>query len=278
MGLRWWVRFEDIDRPRVIPGAREQQLEDLERLGLRPDDIEVQSANHELHHRAFLDLVRSGAVFPCTCSRREVEQELASAASAPNHPASAGSVYPGTCQRRGAEATLHEAGRTAPARALAWRLSGNPVVVARTTRTHPLDVAGFEPAYHLACAIDDSREDPTHRLLVRAWDLADATPVQREIRRAWRESRGLTCGTPPSVFHTSLITTDAGSRLEKRTRGITLPELEAHGLPPASLLLLFSKSFDLQAALQGLARPDSGERRRELPLSNLLEGLRLESE
>ena len=49
LGQPWAIRFEDIDTLRVIPGAREQQLQDLADLGLIPDRITLQSENHARH-------------------------------------------------------------------------------------------------------------------------------------------------------------------------------------------------------------------------------------
>ena len=76
----------------------------------------------------------------------------------------------------------------------------------------------FVPSYHWACAIDDS--DGGYSWVVRARDLAAAGPLQREVH-AWLRPTVF----PPSIVLTALVTADDGSRLEKRTAGVTLPEL-----------------------------------------------------
>jgi glutamyl/glutaminyl-tRNA synthetase len=86
-------------------------------------------------------------------------------------------------------------------------------IAARTGR----DGQAFSPAYPWACAIDDA--DEGHRWLVRASDLASALPAQRAIQK-WMGLREF-----PSVLHAALVTQNDGMRLEKRTQGVTLPEI-----------------------------------------------------
>jgi len=108
--------------------------------------------------------------------------------------------------------------------------------------------ATFVPAYHWACAIDDF--DGHYDLLVRSADLKPAVRVQRAIQ-TWLSEREVPLTrqprpewVSPAVFHTSLITQNDGHRLEKRTHGVTLPELRAGGMSPSRLLQCFERSFD----------------------------------
>lgn len=245
MDLGWWLRFEDIDTPRVVPGAMEGQLADLERLGLHArglnDGIEKQSDRRRAHWRTFKRAVAEGVAQPCVCSRKEVEQELAGLASAPHDPDAP--IYGGTCIARGRDATLaihREAQHTG--RTIAWRFGSRHTVIARTCSDdlQSPEACQFEPSYHWACALDDCNPALEHQVLVRAWDLAGATPVQREIQ-SWAEGPGF---VPPTVFHTSLITQDDGHRLEKRTQGVTLDELFRSGWTARSLVEKLSASFD----------------------------------
>ncbi|HVK60220.1 MAG TPA: hypothetical protein VM432_01670, partial [Bdellovibrionales bacterium] len=50
--------------------------------------------------------------------------------------------------------------------------------------------------------------------------------------------------TPPKAFHTSLVVQDDGHRLEKRTAGVTLPELDARGISASELVKIFERSFE----------------------------------
>jgi glutamyl/glutaminyl-tRNA synthetase len=232
----------------VVAGARARQLEEMARLGLVADQILIQSELSTRHQELFERAVATGAVYPCFCSRKEVTEALAGMASAP-HRATA--VYTGQCRARPAGAAPADYSQPG----LAWRFrrveggGARDLIIARTapgldSRGRP-DFQSFVPAYNWACAIDDW--DGGYALLVRAADLGDVLEPQRAIQE-WvaRES-----GAPvrfPAVFHTALVVTDSGERLEKRTRGVTLPDLEASGVTVESLLARFAESFKLNVA------------------------------
>src|SRR3954465_12104207 len=103
-GGRMILRIENIDSPRVKRGAAEQAIDDLRWLGLNWDegpDIGgphapyVQTQRLELYREALEKLKAAERVYPCTCTRSDVE----AAASAP-HVGQEGPIYPGTCAGR----------------------------------------------------------------------------------------------------------------------------------------------------------------------------------
>src|SRR5207237_1144609 len=75
---------EGVDCPRGVHGALEGQLADVRGLGLEPDRIVIQSERFPRHEALFRTAVEEGQVYPCTCSRREVQEELQAMASAPH--------------------------------------------------------------------------------------------------------------------------------------------------------------------------------------------------
>lgn len=254
----WVLRFEDIDGPRVVPGAREKQLEEMARLGLRPARVETQSEFQARHEAVFLKARSEGRVYACYCSRKDIREALEGAASAP-HGAQA--VYNGRC--RDLDSVPDHRLPT-----LAWRFrfdddSGSQDFI--VARTQP-DGRGFVPAYNWACAIDDW--DGRYALVVRAWDLAPVCEPQRAIQRWLRGSEGST-DPLPAVYHAALVTQDDGHRLEKRTRGVTLAELEATGMTPEKLVRLFELGWKAEVSHYG---PEKiyGEARRELSLSSVI--------
>src|SRR5262249_13021738 len=90
------LRIEDIDSPRVKAGAVEQIFTDFRWLGLTWDEgpfVQTERLSH--YEAAFAELQRRELVYPCTCSRNDVER----AASAP-HMEHEGPRYPGTCAHR----------------------------------------------------------------------------------------------------------------------------------------------------------------------------------
>src|SRR5947199_245351 len=95
-GGRIVLRIEDIDSPRIKAGAVEQIFDDFRWLGLTWDEGPfVQTQRLPLYEAALAELRRRELVYPCTCSRTDVER----AASAP-HLEHEGPRYPGTCAHR----------------------------------------------------------------------------------------------------------------------------------------------------------------------------------
>src|SRR6476646_8752658 len=86
------LRIEDIDSPRIKPGAAEEAIHDLRWLGLDWDGEPVVQTARLSHYEAALEVLkRQELVYPCTCSR----SDIASAASAPHTGEEV--TYPGTC-------------------------------------------------------------------------------------------------------------------------------------------------------------------------------------
>lgn len=234
----WVIRFEDIDRPRVVEGARELQLEDLAKLGMVPDLVLTQTDFNLRHWQVFQEAVAIGQVYACTCSRKDVQLALAESASAPNSPTRV--HYSGHC--RNIENSLIPS--QFQSMSVAWRFkmpdpSGqNDFIVGRTEAQNSI----FVPAYHWACAIDD--HDGEYDLLVRGSDLKPALEIQRAIQ-GWLQELGCESHLPP-VFHTSLVLQNDGRRLEKRTQGVTLSDLELKRVSTTNLIWKFQKSFAIE--------------------------------
>src|SRR5919204_5254634 len=70
-GGRWFVRMEDLDRPRCMPGAAQAILRTLEELGFTWDgEVVYQSERLELYREALRQL--KAHTYWCGCSRREI--------------------------------------------------------------------------------------------------------------------------------------------------------------------------------------------------------------
>ena len=73
-GGEWWLRIEDVDHAREIPGAAAAQLETLRRFGLVWDgEVVRQSERGALYQAALDDLLARGLAFECHCSRADLE-------------------------------------------------------------------------------------------------------------------------------------------------------------------------------------------------------------
>ena len=69
------LRIEDIDSPRVKPGAAAQACADLTWLGLDWDGEPIVQTKRLLLYEQALDRLKAvELVYPCTCSRKDVDQ------------------------------------------------------------------------------------------------------------------------------------------------------------------------------------------------------------
>jgi glutamyl-Q tRNA(Asp) synthetase len=85
-GGRFLLRLEDIDQTRCRDEYTAAILEDLTWLGLAWDGVvRKQSEHFDDYQRALDRLAAMGVLYPCFCTRREIQDEIARAGSAP-HP------------------------------------------------------------------------------------------------------------------------------------------------------------------------------------------------
>ena len=215
-GGQWLVRIEDVDTPRCIEGADQALLRQLASCGLLPDGPVIWQSQRQLAYGLALQkLIDQGWVYPCGCSRKDIENAQPQTPLLARH---ALAVYPGTC-RAGLNGK--------PARA--WRLNVQAVQAAlqlpELTTWHDrrlgpqqqqvaVDVGDFVLrradglwAYQLAVVVDDAAQNISH--VVRGEDLADNTPRQIILQKAL----GL---STPTYLHTPLVLGSNGEKLSKQ--------------------------------------------------------------
>ena len=234
-GGRLWLRIEDIDGPRVKPGAEQAALDDLTWLGLDWDgELVRQSERLPLYAAAVERLLAAGRAYACVCTRKEVEE----AASAPHDEGLdplEGPVYPGTC--RGRFASL-DAARAESGREPAVRLRVDDAAVPFMDRfrgSEPGRIAGDfvirkrdgGPAYQLAVVVDDAAMGISE--VLRGDDLVASTPRQLLLYRAL-DLR------PPAFAHVPLLVGPDGKRLAKRHGDTSLRYLRARGTTAEELV------------------------------------------
>ncbi|HVL14745.1 MAG TPA: tRNA glutamyl-Q(34) synthetase GluQRS [Gemmata sp.] len=252
-GGRVVLRIEDIDSPRVKPGAADEAAADLRWLGLDWDgEPVVQTRRLALYAAALEELKRQELVYPCTCTRSDV----AAAASAP-HADHEGPTYPGTCARRRAADAESLAAEGKP---FAWRfrLTDSPAFTDLFAGEQRIDLGQLggdfvvwksagTPAYQLAVVVDDADAGVTE--VVRGDDLIPSTPRQLLLYRAL----GL---TPPAFAHVPLVVGEDGRRLAKRHGDTRLAALRAAGVRPEALVGLLAWSCGWQEAPESIAARD----------------------
>lgn len=245
------MRIEDLDQPRVVPGAEARILDNLRWLGLDwdegpdagPCEPYRQSARKALYDAAVVRLLAAGAAFECACSRSEV----AAMASAPHEDAAGGARYPGTCR----ELAPGEAAAKAKAagRAPAVRFRGGQRITFQDLvcgESDPFGEDGVDDfvlrrtdgvaAYQLAVVVDDAAMSVDH--VLRADDLVVSTPRQIALYRALG-------ATEPSFAHVPLVLAPDGERLAKRNRPASVHDLRADGAQPADVIGMLAATAGL---------------------------------
>lgn len=251
-----YLRIEDIDEPRVVPGAADLIMDDLQWLGLDWDGAPVyQSARHPLYEDALRALQRltiddSGAVaadatgnatpliYPCFCSRADIR-----AASAPQE-GDRFMIYPGTCRRlaetnpdevraRLAQGRRHSLRIAMPASnstiAFEDRVFGHQEFnVTREIGDSVVRRADGLFSYQLVVVVDDLAMGVDD--IVRGRDLLRSNALQIWIRQA------LTSSTDYSYAHLPLIDNASGQRLAKREKSLDMGILRKHGATPERII------------------------------------------
>ncbi|MFO1372807.1 MAG: tRNA glutamyl-Q(34) synthetase GluQRS [Candidatus Competibacteraceae bacterium] len=219
----WWVRIEDLDPPRVVPGAALHILHTLEAHGLCWDGAVVYQSQRCAHYQAALEqLQQRGLAYPCTCSRKDLGRIA--------RPGPAGFVYPGLCRN----------GVRHPGRPVAIRLRTDDGYLGfhdaiqgdygqyleREIGDFVIRRADGLFAYQLAVVIDDAAQGITQ--IVRGSDLLDSTPRQILLQR-------LLDLPTPAYAHLPVAVDRRGCKLSKQTRA---PPLDSRRSGPTLVAAL----------------------------------------
>ena len=200
----WLVRMEDIDPPREQPGAAGRILKALEVYGLHWDgEVLYQSQRSEAYEEAIQQLRHQQAIYPCTCSRKQLQPYAG--------------MYPGLCR------SVTEL----PSVPFAWRLNCHDESVEFQDRVQGLQHFDMKAlgdfvvqrkeklfAYQLAVCVDDEFQNISH--IVRGYDLIDSTPRQICLQSAL----GL---RKIDYAHIPVIVQDNGDKLSKQNLAPELP-------------------------------------------------------
>lgn len=198
-GGRWMLRIDDLDRPRVRPGAEDEILRQLDAHGLWWDGPVRRQSEHASEYEVALEQLRAGGcLYACRCTRAH----LARAASAPEPAEDGEAVYPGTCRDAGWP-DIDAALRIRIGDADEEGVDGDFVVRRRDGQI----------GYQLACAVDEHILGITD--VVRGADLALSSRRQRWIL----ERLGLPA---PHYRHLPLVLAANGRKLSKSTEAAPL--------------------------------------------------------
>ena len=250
------LRIEDLDLPRVRPGATQRMLADLGWLGLDWDEGPdvggafgpyMQSMRQALYEQAIARLRDQGRIYSCYCTRAELAR-IASAPQGDDSPR-----YPGRCRHLTAEerAERESSGRRPSFRFIAPEapiqfsdaLHGTITEsVAATAGDFIVRRSDGIVSYQLAVVVDDALMGITQ--VVRGYDLLRSTARQLALYDALDYPR-------PSLYaHVPMAVDGAGERMAKREASAGLEGLKASGYSAADVV-------GTLAASCGLWAPDS---------------------
>lgn len=240
------IRIEDIDQTRARPEWEAQIYEDLAWLGLNwPEPILRQSERLPAYRDALHSLWARGLLYPCTCTRRDIEAALSAPQEGAPMRGPDGLIYPGTCRtvpgvRMPGEAALRlniAAAVTQVGGTLSYRETGkdpgtrrfDPADLIRSVGDVVLARRDFGTSYHLSVVLDDAHQQITH--VTRGEDLTEATPIHVLLQHI--------LDLPTPVYHHHRLIRDAaGKRLAKRDDARAISTYRKDGATPEDIFAM----------------------------------------
>lgn len=239
---RFLLRIDDLDASRARAEWDAQTQSDLTWLGLKwHGKIWRQSEKLAIYRAAIERLSVRGLVYPCSCSRRDIEM----AASAPQEGVPEfgpdGRIYPGTCRGRPMSSALPgdafrlDLSQALPDTPLTFSENGpahggiHEVTAAHLTERigDPVLARPHLPAsYHLAVVLDDAAQGVSE--VTRGEDLFEATYLHRYLQH-------LLDLPTPLYHHHKLIRDETGKRLAKRDDARSIETYRQNGASPADI-------------------------------------------
>lgn len=237
---RFLLRIEDIDTTRCRPEFVDGIFDDLAWLGLSWETPVRQQSKHFGDYQAALDRLKAkGLVYPCFCTRKDIQREIKASENAPHGPD--GPIYPGICKGRldaqgllesdtphawrlDLQAAMQEIG--AP---LSWQDENRGRIMATPEELGDVVLARKDTptSYHLSVVVDDALQGITH--IIRGEDLFHATHIHVVLQK-------LLGYQTPVYHHHGLLLDDKGERFAKRNKSVTLQSLRANGMAADDLI------------------------------------------
>jgi len=248
MGGRCLLRIEDIDIGRCRPEYERQMLDDLAWLGLVWEEpVRRQSEHFSTYREAATKLENMGLLYPCFATRKEITARTSDGECDPD----GAPLYPGLHKELSVEEI---ASRKAAGEPFALRIDMPKALECTSEMTSlPLTFEAFDPksgktqstradpsrwgdavitrkdvptSYHLSVVVDDALQGVTH--VTRGQDLLAATDLHRLLQVLLELPA-------PLYHHHGLLTDDAGRKLSKSARDMSIASLRADGATPKDI-------------------------------------------
>ena len=209
------VRIDDLDTPRVQPGAINHILHTLEAFGFEwHQNIIYQSQRLHAYQQALDTLLSTQAAFACRCTRKQLFSRRPDG------------IYDGYCRHKYPTLSAHEAVRFNLEPFIGEDYAFNDAIQGHMTLDLTATLGDFILrrsdgffGYQLACAVDDSEQGITH--VVRGSDLLHSAVAQSLVLRALQRP------LPEYAHHPIALTAD-GIKLSKSAQS---PAIEIKHAP-----------------------------------------------
>ena len=249
-GGTWLLRIDDLDGPRIAPGAEATILRTLEAHGLVWDGPIVYQHAHVERYRAALAKLRERC-FACACTRAQLRGQA---------------IYPGTCRNLGlpfaGNAVRLRVGEEAEV-AFQDRIQGHRhQCLASAVGDFAIWRRDDMATYPLAVVVDDAAMNVTN--IVRGADLLADTPRQLHLAR-------LLHLPAPTYAHVPVVVEASGVKLSKHNATTAIDDRAApHNM--ATVLGLLGLAPPLAEAPTQLAWARRRWRAETLPAHTTLPG------
>jgi glutamyl-Q tRNA(Asp) synthetase len=209
---QWLLRIEDLDPPREIPGAANQIIHSLEKLGFEWDQEIIYQSQRDKYYLELVEALKTDHMaYACSCSRKHISGR-----------------YPGTCRNKKLKKHSDVAIRVLTDDEL---IEFNDALKGPISQKIENEIGDFVIrrkdglfAYQLAVVVDDALQKITH--VVRGEDLLDSTPRQIYLQK-------LLGFVTPEYTHTPLVIDENGQKFSKSSYRGKIPELSLKTLVQA---------------------------------------------
>ncbi len=220
-------------------------------------EVRYQSRHLDDYAQALESLREAGLVYPCFCTRREIQREIESAGLAP-HASDMPEIYPGSCRlltpaeretcvkdgmpfawRLDVQAALRHC-EASGCGELSWQDGdGKQHAVCKGLNDAVIGRKDIGVSYHLAVVVDDAAQGITH--VIRGKDLENSTGLHRLLQAL--------LGLPSPVYiHHPLLCNESGERLAKRNGAPSLRRLRTSGIRADTLRRLLLRDDEAAPA------------------------------
>ncbi len=205
-GGKWFLRMEDLDKPREVKGAAQEIIESLTVFGFEWDgEIIYQSNRIHLYEAALKKIEEKKLIYSCTCSRKEI-------ADSSQTRGVDGVIYPKNCLKFPPK---EHAPFCLRVKSSNLTITFKDAIQGKMTQNMRDDIGDFILkradhiiAYQLAVVVDDALQGVTN--IVRGADLLDSTPRQIYLQQ-------LLGYFQPQYAHFPIACNSQGEKLSKQT-------------------------------------------------------------